>query len=59
MPDIVIVSGCAMGIDSIAMRQAMNKGGKVIGVSGAGIESVYPCHQKISMTIVKRIMDYF
>ena len=46
MPDIVIVSGCAMGIDSIAMRQAMNKGGKVIGVSGAGIESVYPLSSK-------------
>lgn len=46
MPEIVIVSGCAMGIDSIAMRQAMNKGGKVIGVSGAGIESVYPLSSK-------------
>lgn len=41
-PYIVIVSGIAKGIDSTAMRAAMEKSGSVIGISGAGIEEVYP-----------------
>lgn len=42
LPDTVIVSGLALGADETAMRVAMGKNAKIIGVSGAGIESIYP-----------------
>ena len=38
----VIVSGMAMGIDAMAMRGALSKGGTVIGVLGSGADVVYP-----------------
>lgn len=41
-PSIVLCSGCAQGADAVAMRTAMKRGTPVIGVSGAGIDSVYP-----------------
>lgn len=42
MPNATIVSGLANGVDSIAMREAMKKNADVIGVSGAGIDVIYP-----------------
>lgn len=41
-PEIVIISGLAKGIDSVSMRAAIKKNGLIIGVSGAGIEEIYP-----------------
>jgi len=38
----VIVSGLAEGVDSEAIRAAMEAGGTVIGVLGTGIDVVYP-----------------
>ena len=37
-----VVSGLAKGIDAAAAEGALNAGGKVIGVSGCGIDTVYP-----------------
>ena len=39
---IHIISGLAKGIDSIAMKEAIQNHGKVIGVLGTGIDLVYP-----------------
>jgi DNA processing protein len=39
---IQIISGLAKGIDSIAMKNALEIGGKAIGILGTGIDVVYP-----------------
>ncbi len=39
---VTIVSGIARGIDAAVMRGAMEENGKIIGISGAGIDIDYP-----------------
>lgn len=41
-----VVSGLAMGIDSIAQRSALKNEGKTIGVLGCGVDVVYPKSNK-------------
>ena len=38
----VVLSGCARGIDSIALKAAVDAGAPVIGILGTGIDIVYP-----------------
>lgn len=46
--DIVIVSGMATGLDSLAMRQAIRRGSPLIAILGSGIDYPYPsCNQDI------------
>lgn len=44
--DVVIVSGMAKGIDSIAHRTAIESGHKTIAVLGSGIDVCYPINNK-------------
>lgn len=41
-----VVSGVAAGIDSIAHREILFKGGKTIGVLGCGVDVIYPRFNK-------------
>lgn len=40
--DVVVVSGLAEGVDSIAHQTAISEGGRTIGVVGTGIDRQYP-----------------
>ena len=43
---IAVVSGLATGIDGIAQRAALERGGPVIGVVGSGLDQVYPASNR-------------
>lgn len=44
--EVVVCSGMAKGLDSIAMRASMSQGGKIIAILGSGIDEVYPFDSK-------------
>lgn len=52
--DITIVSGMAVGIDSIAHKTALKYGGKTIAVLPSGFDNIFP---KENMGLYKRILD--
>ena len=51
----VVVSGMALGIDSVAACGALAADGKTVAVLGCGIDTVYPSqHVKLQRTIAER-----
>ncbi len=52
---IVIISGLAYGVDSIAHRKCLEVGGKTIAVLGSGLNEVYPSeHISLAEEIAKK-----
>ncbi len=53
--DLVIVSGMAIGVDSLAHQEALNSNGKTVAVLGCGVDIIYPqSNQKLYEEIIKR-----
>ena len=52
---ILIISGLAKGIDSLAQQRALDNGGKVIGVIGGGLRKIYPVeNQQLANEIAQK-----
>ncbi len=52
---VVIISGLALGVDSIAHQAALDAGGKTIAILPAGLDQIYPSrHQRLAEDIVRQ-----
>ena len=52
--DIIVVSGMAVGVDTIAHRAAMEAGGRTVAVLGTSLDDAYP---KENRALQERMMD--
>ena len=52
--DIIVVSGMAAGVDTIAHRAAMDAGGRTVAVLGTSLDDAYP---KENRALQERMMD--
>ena len=54
MENIVIVSGMALGIDSVAHKACIESGGKTIAILGSGFNHIYPKeNEKLFLDIIQ------
>ena len=52
---VIVISGLAYGIDSIAHKAALDAGGRTVAVLGTPIDQIYPkSHQKLAQDIIKQ-----
>ena len=52
---VIVISGLAFGIDSVAHRGALDGGGVTIGVLGTEIERIYPReHEKLALRMIEQ-----
>lgn len=52
--DIVVISGMAIGVDTVAHTETLKMGGKTIAVLGSGFDNIYP---KENADLYKKIID--